>query len=274
MLRRAPAVAGLFYPAQPAQLLEAVATLLAEAAPAAAPAPAVAAMAPHAGYLYSGHTAARVFGALEVPRRVIILAPNHTGDGDAAQGGSVLALGVLATPIGDVPVDEALAAALIAECPLLEDDRAAHRREHAIEVELPFLLARRPDVTVVPVVLGWSDWPRTRALGEALARVVEGAGEPVLLLASSDMNHFEPAAVAEPKDRLALTALGRLDGDELLDVTRRHRVTMCGRVPAAAAAHAARLLGAARAELLEYSHSGMVTGDDSRVVAYAGVTIR
>lgn len=274
MRRRAPAVAGLFYPAQPTPLFEAVTSLLRDAA--AAPQQAVAAITPHAGYVYSGRTAARVFAALDVPGRVIVLAPNHTGEGDAVHGGSVCALGVLATPMGEVPVDEALAARLIAECSYLEDDPRAHRREHAVEVELPFLLARRPDVRVVPVVLGWSDWPRTRALGEALARVVQGARAegPVLLVASSDMNHYEPAAVAEGKDRKALAALERLDGEELLEVTRRYHVTMCGRVPAAAVVHAARLLGARQATVVDYSHSGMVTGDDSQVVAYAGVIIR
>jgi AmmeMemoRadiSam system protein B len=267
-------VAGLFYPAQPAALLDAVTSLLDAAAPAGPPAPAVAAMAPHAGYVYSGGTAARVFAALEVPRRCIVLAPNHTGDGDAPQGGSVYALGVLGTPMGDVPVDETLAAALLAECSGLADDPAAHRREHAVEVELPFLLARRPDLTVVPVVLAWTDWPRTRGLGEALARVVAAAGEPVLLLASSDMNHYESAATAEHKDRLALAPLAALDGEGLLEATRRHRVSMCGRVPAAAVAHAARLLGAAAGVQVHYSHSGMVTGDASQVVSYAGVIFR
>jgi len=171
-------------------------------------------------------------------------------------------------------VDEPLAAILLAECPYLEDDPKAHRREHAVEVELPFLLARRPDLTIVPVVVGWSDWPRTRALGEALARTVERAGEPVLLVASSDMTHYEPAAEAQRKDRLALAELERLDGETLLDVTRRHRVTMCGRVPAAAVAHAARLLGASAGRVVETSHSGMVTGDDRSVVSYAGMVMR
>ncbi len=274
MRTRHPAVAGLFYPAQPAQLVAAVQALLGEVD--AAPAPAVAAIAPHAGYVYSGRTAAQVFARLDVPRRCVVLAPNHTGMGEAAHGGSVYAVGAFVTPAGEVPVDETLAAALLALCSYLEDDPAAHRREHAVEVELPFLLARRPDVTIVPVVLGWSDWPRTRALGEALARVVRGARDegPVLLVASSDMNHYEAAAVAEGKDRKALAALERLDGEELLEVTRRHHVTMCGRVPAAAVIHAARLLGAQQATVVDYSHSGMVTGDDSQVVAYAGVIIR
>ncbi len=266
---RQPAVAGLFYPGQPAQLLSAVRELL--AAVRAEPRAALAAVAPHAGYAYSGRTAAEVFARLEVPRRCIVLAPNHTGLGDAAQGGSVYAVGSFVTPAGEVPVDETTAAALLARCDLLEDDPAAHAREHAVEVELPFLLARQPQLVVVPIVLGWSDWPRTRALGEALAEVVRASDEPVLLLASSDMTHYESAELAAAKDRLALAEVERLDGEQLLEVTRRHHVTMCGRVPAAAALHAARLLGARSSEVVHYSHSGQVTGDDRSVVSYAGV---
>jgi hypothetical protein len=269
---RQPAVAGLFYPAQGAQLVAAVRELLAGVP--AAPRAAVAAIAPHAGYVYSGRAAAAVFAGLEVPRRCIVLAPNHTGVGEAEQGGSVYAVGSFVTPAGEVPVDETTAAALLAGCDLLEDDPAAHAREHAIEVELPFLLARQPQVAVVPVVIGWSDWPRTRRLGEALAQVVRASAEPLLLLASSDMNHYESAAVAGEKDRLALAEVERLDGERLLDVTRRHRVSMCGRVPAAAVLYAARLLGAERGEVVAYAHSGQVTGDDSSVVSYAGVIVR
>jgi AmmeMemoRadiSam system protein B len=270
---RHPAVAGLFYPAGSAALLEAVGSLLAEVE-GAEPRPAVAAIAPHAGYVYSGRTAAHVFARLEVPRRCVVVAPNHTGAGDAVHGGSVYAVGTLVTPMGEVPVDETLAASLLARCPLLQDDPAAHAREHAVEVELPFLLARRPDVTVVPVVLGWGDWPRCRQVGEALADLVREAGEPVLLLASSDMNHYEPARVGAPKDHLALAEVEKLDGQGLLDVTRKNRITMCGRSAAASVLHAARLLGAARGELVHYSHSGMVTGDFAQVVGYAGVIAR
>jgi len=269
---RQPAVAGQFYPAQPARLVAAVQGLL--GAVAAEPRPALAAVAPHAGYVYSGRTAAEVYARLEVPRRCVVLAPNHTGRGDAAEGGSVYAVGSFVTPAGEVGVDETTAAALLAACDLLEDDPAAHTREHAVEVQLPFLLARQPQLSVVPVVLGWSDWPRTRRLGEALARVVREAGGSVLLLASSDMNHYESAAVAAEKDAAALAEAVRLDGEGLLEVTRRRNVTMCGRVPAAAVLHAAKLLGAAGAEVVHYSHSGEVTGDDAAVVSYAGVIAR
>jgi AmmeMemoRadiSam system protein B len=243
----------------------------AAAAPSAA---AIAAIAPHAGYPYSGRTAAHVYARLEVPRAVVLLAPNHTGLAHARSGGSVYARGALRTPVGDVPVDEALAAALLAACDLLEDDPLAHEREHAVEVHLPFLLARNPGVAVVPVVLGWSDWRRTERLGAALAEVVRGWSEPVLLVASSDMNHYEAAAVNAAKDLLALGAVARLDGQALLAVTAEHRVTMCGRVPAAAVLHAARLLGATSADVVHRSHSWEVTGDDDRVVSYAGVIVR
>ncbi len=271
MRARQPAVAGMFYPGQPQQLLAAVRQLLSVDAE---PLPAVAAIAPHAGYVYSGRTAGEVFARLDVPQRCVVLAPNHTGDGDAAEGGSVFAVGSFVTPMGEVPVDETTAAALLAACDLLEDDPAAHAREHAVEVELPFLLARQPALAAVPIVLGWSDWPRTRRLGEALAAVVRASPEPVLLVASSDMTHYESAADADRKDRLALAAVERLDGEALLDVARRERVSMCGRVPAAAVLEAARRLGATAATVVHRSHSGEVTGDDRSVVSYAGVVVR
>ena len=236
--------------------------------------PAIGVIAPHAGYQYSGLTAAHVFARVVVPATVVVVAPNHTGLGRARVGGSVYARGVLRTPAGDVPVHEALADALLAQCDLLEDDPLAHEREHAVEVQLPFLLARRPDVRVVPIALGWTDWPSTRLLGEALAAVLRPWPEPVLLVASSDMNHYEDVAVTTAKDGFALDQVARLDAEQLLVVTARHRVSMCGRVPAAAMLHAARLLGATRADVVHRSHSGTVTGDDERVVGYAGVIVR
>ncbi len=267
---RRPAVAGLFYPSQPAALLTAVQQLL----PASEARAAVGAIVPHAGYQYSGRTAGAVLAGVELPRRCVVLAPNHTGAGHAKNGGSVFAVGVYRTPLGDIPVDETLAAALLARCPLLEDDPEAHRTEHAIEVILPFLAARRPDVTVLPVLVAWSDWTRTRQLAEALADLVRGASEPVLLLASSDMNHYERADVGKRKDDMALECIARLDGEGLLETTRRHRITMCGRTPAAAVLHASRRLGAMQGQLVHYSHSGEATHDDSSVVGYAGVLIR
>lgn len=268
---RKPVAAGLFYPAQPAALLATVQELLHGPIEAS---PAIAVLVPHSGYQYSGRTAGATLAAVTLPRRCIVLAPNHLGAGEAKHAGSAYAVGAFRTPMGDVAVDETLSAALLARCALLEDDPDAHKGEHAVEVLLPLLLARRPDVAIVPVLVGWPDWSRSRALGEAMADVIRDAGEPVLLVASTDLSHYETAVVGRQKDELALEAIRRLDGEELLEVTKKHRVTMCGRAAAAAVLHASRLLGAMKGEIVDYSHSGEATKDESTVVGYAGVVIR
>jgi AmmeMemoRadiSam system protein B len=172
-----------------------------------------------------------------------------------------------------VPVAARFAEALAARCALVQHDPAAHVREHAVEVELPFLAVLAPDSAIVPIVLAWDDWAHCKELADALAAVAREWPDDVLIVASSDMTHYEPAARAQQKDRIALEAIERLDGAALLEACDRHNITMCGRGPAAAAIEAARQLGAVRAELVDYRHSGMVTGDDSSVVAYAGVVV-
>jgi len=214
-----------------------------------------------------------VFARLELPALVVILAPNHTGVCNVAGGVSLWEDGAFRTPLGDVPVDARLAAALRAASPLVGVDHEAHLGEHAIEVELPFLQMTRPDARIVPLLLAWDAWEAARALGETLAELVRVAAEPVLLLASSDLNHYEPAAVSEEKDARALAAVTALDGAELLKRCRSERISMCGRGPAAVVLAAARSLGAQRAEVVDYRHSGWVSGDNTRVVGYAGVVI-
>ena len=199
---RAPAVSGRFYPGTQHELEGAVRGLLAQV-PDAVPGPARGALAPHAGYLYSGITAACVFARLTIPPLVVILAPNHTGVCRAPGGASLWEAGVFRTPLGDVTVDEHFAALLLGASPLLAADHEAHRAEHAIEVQLPFLQVLRSEHPrrTVPVVLAWDAWTECRALGLALAQLVNAMAEPVLLLASSDLNHYEPASVSERKDR-------------------------------------------------------------------------
>ena len=273
---RPPAVSGRFYPSDPVELRATVATLLADARKAVRPSgrSAVGVIAPHAGYIYSGPTAARVFADVTVPALVIILAPNHTGISAAEGGVSLWEAGAFRTPLGDVPIAAEMAEALLeVSRGVVAVDHDAHRAEHAVEVELPFLQLLRADVRIVPLVLAWDAWDAARLLGEMLARLVQAAGEPVLLLASSDMNHYEPARVTEQKDTQALDAIRALDGAELLARCRRDRISMCGRGPAATVIAAARALGAERAEVVDYRHSGWVSGDNARVVGYAGVVI-
>jgi len=270
---RAPAVSGRFYPGTRGELERAVRELLDAVRPVAHPAAARAAVVPHAGFVYSGLTAAHVFARLRLPRVVVILAPNHTGVTRAPGGASLWETGAFATPLGDVPVDESLARAILDAGPPVAIDHEAHRGEHAIEVELPFLVTLRPDARIVPLVLAFDDWASARRLGENLAGVVARWAEPVLLLASSDLNHYEPASVSELKDAQALAAVTALDGGELLARCRRERISMCGRAPAAAVCAAARALGATSADVVDYRHSGWVTGDESQVVGYGGVVI-
>jgi len=270
---RRPAVSGRFYPESADDLEHEVRRLLEPVLPFAHAARARAAVAPHAGYLYSGVTAAHVFARLDLPRAIVVLAPNHTGRCDAEGGVSLWESGAFATPLGEVPVDAGLAEAIRAACPLVAVDHGAHTGEHAIEVELPFIQIRRPDAAIVPLLLAWDVWEAARALGEALAAVIRRYPEPVLLLASSDLNHYESAAVSELKDAQALDAIAALDGAELLRRCRDERISMCGRGPVATVLAAVRALGATAAEIVDYRHSGWVTGDESSVVGYGGVVI-
>jgi MEMO1 family protein len=273
---RPPVVSGRFYPKDPTELRAVVATLLTDARQAVRPSdrPTIGVITPHAGYTYSGPTAARVFAGITVPGLVVILAPNHTGVCEAESGISLWESGAFRTPLGDVAVDGDAAQTLreISK-DFVAVDHDAHRSEHAIEVELPFLQMLRADVRIVPLVIAFDDWRPARVLGEMLARLVKAAAEPVLLLASSDLNHYEPARVSEKKDAMALEPIRALDGEELLARCKRERITMCGRAPAAVVLCAARDLGAKHADVVDYRHSGWVTGDNARVVGYAGVVI-
>jgi AmmeMemoRadiSam system protein B len=273
---RAPAASGRFYPADPARLADDIDALCRDARAAAGDAPpesAIAAIVPHAGLPYSGPTAARVFVRVALPRIVVIVAPNHTGVWRAPGGASLVVRGAFRTPLGDVALAEDLTRALLDAEPLVGEDAVAHRGEHAIEVELPFLQRLRSDVHIVPLVLAFADWEPCRALGDTLARLVRGWPEPVLLVASSDLDHYEPAFVSERKDARALAAVEALDGAELLARCEREDISMCGRAAAATVLAAATTLGATRAVVVDYRHSGPVTGDLERVVGYGGVVI-
>ena len=226
--------------------------------------------------MYSGACAGAVFGRVALPKTIVILAPNHTGLCESP-GASLWRSGVFETPLGPVSIDETFAAALESTCDLVAHDPAAHRDEHAIEVELPFIAVCSPQSTIVPIVIDWSDWPRSEQLAAALfetataVRDAGGGADDVLFLASSDMTHYESVEVAARKDGLAFEAIEALDGCGLLDVCGREQITMCGRVPAAIVLEIARRLGATSAEVVDYRHSGLVTGSNRSVVSYAGV---
>ena len=267
---RPAAVAGRFYPRDPDDLRRLVEECL-DGVPNEQ-AHCRAAIVPHAGLVYSGRCAAAVLGRLAFPPTIAILAPNHSGYCESP-GASLWRSGAFETPLGPVSVDEPFSAGLERTCDLVAHDPAAHHFEHAVEVLLPFLQVLAPRATIVPLVLAWDDWRRSERLAAALADFAGASPNDVLFLASSDMTHYETAASARRKDRVALDAIERLDGSALLDACAQERISMCGRAPAAVVVDAARRLGALGARLVDYRHSGMVTGDDTSVVAYAGVVI-
>ena len=268
---RHPAVAGRFYPRDPQDLRAEARSYLSPAkSQHQAPVKAIGCIAPHAGYMYSGHVAGAVFARIEVPPRCIVMCPNHTGMGHAL---AMMAEGTWETPLGEVPIDTELAAALLGQLPSLHDDPAAHRGEHAAEVELPFLQLRQPELRFLPIALGTARFEPLEQLGHALADVIAAQKEPVLIVASSDMNHYESDAVTRVKDHRAIERILTLDPRGLYDVVTQQDISMCGFGPAVAMLTAARQLGAKSAELVKYATSGDVSGDREMVVGYAGVVV-
>jgi AmmeMemoRadiSam system protein B len=264
---RRPAVAGRFYPRKPEDLrAEVGAYTQTESTPIAA----IGCVAPHAGYMYSGHVAGAVFARVMVPERCIVLCPNHTGQGRPL---AVMSEGSWETPLGTIPLDHELASALQHNCSRLQEDGDAHRGEHAVEVQLPFLQLRQPALRLVPIAVGTSRYEVLEGLGEAMATAIQSSSAPVLIVASSDMNHYEPDAPTRRKDALAIEKMLALDPHGLYDVVTQHDISMCGFGPAVAMLTAANKLGARKAELVKYATSGDISGDREQVVGYAGVVV-
>jgi len=265
---RHPAVAGRFYPYDRNVLLAEVQSYL---SPQEHTVSTLGCVVPHAGYIYSGHVAGAVFAKLDIPRRTILMCPNHTGRGTPL---SVMSRGHWETPLGSVPLDSDLAGALKQRFPLLREDSEAHRTEHAAEVELPFLQVRRPQFTFVPIALGTGEFDVLEGLGLAIAEVIAALKEPVLIIASSDMNHYENDKITRVKDRKAIDRVLVLDARGLHNVVKTEDISMCGFGPTVAMLTAARKLGAASAELVKYATSGDVSGDRDMVVGYAGMIVQ
>ena len=267
-LMRRPAVAGRFYPGDPDDLRTEARGYLSPAKQN--PIKAVGCIAPHAGYMYSGHVAGAVFAQIEIPECCVVMCPNHTGMGRAL---AVMSEGSWQTPLGEVPIDTQLAETMKQRFPALQEDSAAHRAEHAAEVELPFLQLRQPKLRFLPIALGTAQFEPLAGLGKALAEVIASQPEPVLIVASSDMNHYESDVVTRAKDHRAIERILTLDPQGLFDVVTQEDISMCGFGPAVAMLTAARQLGAKSAQLVKYATSGDISGDRDMVVGYAGVVV-
>ena len=266
-ITRSPAVAGRFYPEDDKSLRLSIQELCGTAP--AQKKKVLAAVSPHAGYVYSGSVAGDTIAQIDVPETVVLLGPNHTGKGQAVG----LSTATWQMPMGAVPVDRNFAQDLLNETDYIEEDELAHRYEHSLEVQLPFLQMQQPNLSIVPISISHISYQVLEEIGLALAEVIKRSGKEVLILASSDMTHYEPRAAAEKKDHYVLKKLVDMDPNTLYRSVIGHRISMCGIMPVTVALIAALELGATKTKVVRYTDSGEITGDTGQVVGYAGVLI-
>ena len=266
---RPPAAAGRFYPGEPSPLAEELNSFLTTGTQATK-IRAQACLVPHAGYKYSGHVAGAVYSRMKIPARVILIGPRHFPRGASF---AILSEGAWQTPLGLAPIDHLLAEKIARACPLLREDAIAHSAEHSLEVQLPFLQRLAPSFAFVPIVIGAAHYAELEALGHAIADVIGSEPGPILLVASSDMNHYESDAATRLKDRKAIDRIMAIEPRELFDTVRNENISMCGYGAAIAMLTAVRQMGAKHAELVRYATSGEINGDLQEVVGYAGIII-
>jgi len=277
MIVRRPAVAGSFYPADPGDLKEAIASsYLHPLGPGSLPPSSeevsgvAACVCPHAGYQYSGPVAAHSYlwlSSLKKPETVVILGPNHYGIGS---GISTFSDGLWETPLGRVEVDAESAKRLVELTGIIDFDPDAHRREHSIEVQLPFLQQIYGEFRFVPISLAFQDLETARDLGRGIADLLRG--REAIVVASSDLTHYEPADQAREKDTLLLERVKALDIDGFYRTLEERNITACGFGAIASVMEASKRLGFKRGEVHKYASSGDTTGDYDAVVGYPSVT--
>ncbi len=266
---RKPAVAGQFYPSSSPELKKQIESFIDKKAHKL---DVYGCLLPHAGYIYSGPVAGWTVSQINIKDRIILLGPNHTGYGTPF---SIMAQGVWQTPLGEISIDDELAKALLGSCKNLEDDNLAHLYEHSLEVELPFLQYFKKDFKIVPIAIASNNVSSLKEVGKGIASVINRLNikDSVMIVASSDMTHYEPKGEAEKKDKQAIEAILELDEDKLMQRVQRFNITMCGYAPVVVMLSAVKLLGARKGSLVKYQTSGDITGDTTSVVGYAGIVI-
>ena len=267
-MNRKPAVAGTFYPSDSNELYNFIKNT---AEHPEKKENAYGVIVPHAGYIYSGKVASKVFSQISIPDSVIVLAPNHTGLGRPV---SLWDKGRWFLPESEIQVDESLSEKLLSKSDYIEVDYDAHRYEHSIEVQLPFLYFYNKNVKIVPLVLFPFDYKYCVNIGESIAEAVIESGKDVLIVASSDMSHYIDVESAKKLDNMAFKSIEMMDPEDLYYTVRRNNITMCGYIPATIMLIAAKKLGAVKTKLVAYTNSGEVSGDYSSVVSYAGFIVK
>ena len=266
-MKRKPAVAGQFYPASPQDLSRQVEGFITNNAEKE---DAIGVVSPHAGLIYSGEVAGEVYSHLKIPHTIILMGPNHTGIGRPV---SIMSSGSWQMPTGELNINEEIARRLKDKSAFIEEDHTAHTMEHSIEVQLPFILHLQQDVMIVPIMLMHDSLDICKDVGEAIADIIKELDYPVLIIASSDMSHYETDDTARRKDKMAIEKMLDMDPEGLYATVINEHISMCGIVPVATMLYAAKKLGAKESRLLKYMTSGEVSGDFEHVVGYAGIIV-
>jgi len=264
---RIPAVAGQFYPAAPSSLKQELNKLCPNIKQKK---DAKALLLPHAGYIYSGRVAGVTLANVNLKDIFVILGPTHTGAGEAL---SVDIDETWQTPLGEIGIHIELAKELLSSSSYMVKDSKAHSFEHSIEVQLPFLQHFKSKFLIVPIIIGEESLEIYKQTGRDIASAIKKLGiqDKVQIITSSDMTHYETAAIAESQDKKALEALLKLDPDLLFNTVKREAISMCGYAPAIIMLEALSNLGGTTAELIKYENSGTTSGDYDSVVGYAGL---
>ena len=266
---RKPVVAGQFYPSSKEAINKQIGGFVDKEEKKLE---ALACMLPHAGYAFSGAVAAQTVARINIKDKIVLLGPNHTGYGSPF---GIMTNGVWQTPLGEVKIDSDLADRILKKSKYLEADTLAHLYEHSLEVELPILQYFKENFEIVPIAILSNDLGDLKKVGEDIASAIKESNmaDSVMLIASSDMTHYEPQAQAKEKDEEAIKAILQLNEDALMERVRSLDISMCGYAPVVVMLSAAKLLGAKSAKLIKYQTSGDITGDNSAVVGYAGIII-
>jgi len=267
-MKRLPAVAGQFYNENAARLTNQVGQYIIKDAERQN---AIAILSPHAGLMYSGHVAGAVYSSIRFPKTFILLGPNHTGLGPPL---SMMSSGQWEIPSATFEIDEELGSRIKEKVPLIVEDTQAHRHEHSLEVQLPFIAYFSEACRILPITIMRASLQECAATGRGIAEAVREAQYDVVIVASSDMSHYQQDAVARMLDNLALKEVLNLNPEGLYSIVLREQISMCGFIPATVMLYAALGLGASEARLIKYSTSGEVSGDFDRVVGYAGILIK
>lgn len=266
---RQPAVADRFYPGAPESLTLAVKELIPVAHKSSSKQKALAVVSPHAGYVYSGALAAETLSSVEIPETVIIIGPNHRGQG------APIALSQITwdMPLGKVPVDREVCDLIHTHSQNIKVDELAHKYEHSLEVQVPFLQTLQKKLSIVPLVVSHISYPLCEEVANAIATAIRTSARDILIVASSDMSHYEPRQSTEKKDRLALQCIEQMNPYNLYHTVIDNRISMCGVIPVVIAMLAAKIQGGKKCRLIGYTDSGYVSGDTGQVVGYAGIVI-